>query len=126
MTSSHLNMQKKLKSQYQKYTHVEHVLKLPDTYVGSIEAHEDNIYVFNSSIDNNENTDSIQKKKITYIPALYKIVDEIIVNAIDQYTRLQTITKKTKKYVTKIEINVSEETGIIEIINNSEENVTIK
>jgi len=124
-------MQKKLKSQYQKYTHVEHVLKLPDTYVGSIENHEDNIYVFNSSINKNvphsggddadTYNDNIQKQKITYIPALYKIVDEIIVNAIDQYTRLQTTSsKKLQKYVTKIEINVDEESGIIEVINNGE------
>ena len=33
------------------------------------------------------------KKKITYIPALYRLFDEGLVNAIDQVVRLQVMNK---------------------------------
>lgn len=62
---------------YQKKTQLEHILLRPDTYVGSIEAEEQEMWIF----DNEESI--IKKKKIKYVPGLYKIVDEILVNAAD-------------------------------------------
>lgn len=62
---------------YQKKTQLEHILLRPDTYIGSIEAEEQEMWVFDSE------EDMIKKKKIRYVPGLYKIVDEILVNAAD-------------------------------------------
>ena len=63
---------------YQKYTQLEHVLARPDTYVGSIEKEWNTLWVLN------ENKDKMVQKPIEYVPGLYKIFDEILVNAIDQ------------------------------------------
>lgn len=62
---------------YQKLTQIEHILKRPDTYVGTIEETTEDKWIWNNERKRLEN------KKITYVPALYKIFDEILVNAID-------------------------------------------
>merc|ERR1719440_2056817 len=66
---------------YQKKTPVEHILLRPDTYVGSVEWQEDNMWVWN------EKTKEMDFKSINYVPALYKIFDEILVNAADNLQR---------------------------------------
>lgn len=62
---------------YKKKTQLEHILLRPDTYIGSTEAEEQELWVFDSE------DDQIKRKKIKYVPGLYKIVDEILVNAAD-------------------------------------------
>ena len=57
-------------SKYQKLTDKEHILKKPDTYIGSIEQSENEIYIFD------EPSNKIMEKNISYIPALYKLFDE--------------------------------------------------
>ena len=124
---------------YQKMDPVEHVLKLPDTYVGSIERHTEmiNVVVEENGVDINGNEikiPKIKKKQITFVPALYKIYDEIIANAEDQDTRLKmdlknynlkNKKKKNKKplnveLVTTIKINVDKEQGMISILNDGD------
>ncbi|CAO3697543.1 unnamed protein product [Rhizopus stolonifer] len=89
---------------YQKKTQLEHILLRPDTYVGSIEAEEQEVWIF----DSEENI--IKKKKISYVPGLYKIVDEILVNAADNKIRDPSMS-----YI-KVEINRAE--NFISIENN--------
>jgi len=66
---------------YQKKTQLEHILLRPDTYVGSMEMQNQELWVF----------DSVQSRmvhrKINFVPALYKIFDEILVNAADNLMR---------------------------------------
>jgi DNA topoisomerase-2 len=57
------------------------------------------------------NEDRFYLEKIKFAPAWYKIVDEIIVNAIDQYVNYP-------KKVTRIEIKFIKETGVISVLNN--------
>jgi DNA topoisomerase-2 len=64
---------------YQKKSQLEHILLRPDTYVGSIEKQTQQVWV-------QEGT-GVTFKQVTYTPALYKIFDEIIVNAIDNKVR---------------------------------------
>jgi DNA topoisomerase-2 len=66
---------------YKKHTPREHVLELPDTYVGSIETTDVSRWVYN------EETNKIQWRKIQFNPGFYKIFDEIIVNARDAFIR---------------------------------------
>ena len=66
-----------------KYTHLEHVLKVPDTYVGSIESTQEEHYVLN------DDGTKMVKKSINYTPGEYKIFDEILVNALDHYVRIK-------------------------------------
>jgi len=67
-------------NKYQKLTQLEHILQLPDTYIGSIEKTTEEQYILISD-------DKIEKKEITYVPGLFKIFDEILVNAIDHHVR---------------------------------------
>jgi len=66
---------------YQKKTQVEHILLRPDTYVGSIEKQDDNLWVWN------KDKEEMEYRSISYVPALYKIFDEILVNAADNLQR---------------------------------------
>ena len=71
---------------YQKKTQLEHILLRPDSYVGSIKNEENMMWVFDST------TTKMVEKKITYNPALYKIFDEILVNASDNKIRDSKMT----------------------------------
>lgn len=65
---------------YKKKSQHEHILSLPDTYIGSVETiNQIDMFV----VQNNE----IVKKPIDFNPGLYKIYDEIIVNSCDQTVR---------------------------------------
>ncbi|KAJ7542297.1 hypothetical protein O6H91_10G100200 [Diphasiastrum complanatum] len=79
--------QKTIEETYQKKTPLEHVLLRPDTYVGSVEKHTQNLWVY-------ENGHLVQRP-VTYVPGLYKIFDEILVNAADNKQRdpsMDTVT----------------------------------
>ena len=63
----------------------------------------------------------MEKKEITYVPGLYKIYDEIIVNAIDQTTRLKMELNAGHidiKPVKTIRISIDKNSGYIEITND--------
>jgi len=111
-----------ISQKYQKFTHVEHVLKKPDTYIGSVENEETEMYIH----EEQENGPGVFiKKTVNYIPGLYKCFDEILVNALDQYTRLKeeckTKTgKKKPKPVSIIRISVNKEDNSIEVWNDGE------
>ena len=76
-------MQKKsepsIEEQYKKLTQYEHILSRPDTYVGSLEFQKERLWVFNSK----EN--KLEFREVSYVPGLFKIFDEILVNAADNY-----------------------------------------
>jgi DNA topoisomerase-2 len=74
-----------ISSMYKKMSQRDHVLNLPDTYIGSIEESEVESWVYDKT------EGKMVKKTIRMIPGLYKIFDEILVNAIDQYERLSKI-----------------------------------
>ena len=103
----------------------EHVYKRPDTYVGSVEHNTSIVPIFVNKTGENTK-DQIRPSKIEYVPALYKIFDEVLVNAIDQHTRLfdEWVNAKTKakrakiNTVTKIDVNIDKGAGTIEVINN--------
>ena len=73
----------KMADQYKKHTHREHILELPDTYVGSTETHEEVRWVYDSS------TGKMAHRKVAFNPGFYKIFDEILVNARDALVRSQ-------------------------------------
>lgn len=64
---------------YKKYTHLEHILARPDTYVGSLIPDVSKQWIF-------ENADEPRAtlKQVTHVGGLFKIFDEILVNAVDQ------------------------------------------
>ena len=90
---------------WEKLSHLEHVLKRPDSYVGSVKPDTEPSWI----LDTNENF--FVKKNLTYPPALLKIFDEILVNALDQHAVYP-------KDTTKIDVNVDIESGSISVVNN--------
>jgi DNA topoisomerase-2 len=99
---------------YQKMSDKEHILKKPDTYIGSIDMTQTETYVYNAE------TSSIVQREITYIPGLYKLFDEGAVNSRDHYVRqAQAIAdgKPNALPVTYIDFDISDD-GVISITND--------
>ena len=95
---------KTIEELYKKKTHHEHILSLPDSYLGSVEPESQIMKIYNNEID------GIVKKEIVYVPGLYKIVDEILVNARDH-----SINDKTCK---RIDVIIDKENNRITVKNN--------
>jgi len=89
---------------YQKKTPLEHVLLRPDTYIGSIEFHTQQMWVFDTE------QQRIVNREITFVPGLYKIFDEILVNAADN--------KQRDKKMDTIKIEINPEKNLISVYNN--------
>ena len=87
----------------QKLTHIEHVLKRPDSYVGPVELGTEPYWILNG--------DKFSKKNLKYSPALLKIFDEILVNAIDR-------NSLHPKQVSSISIAIDKDMGSVTIENN--------
>ena len=105
-----------LSKKYQKKSDKEHVLDNPDTYIGSIEHICSNVHIYD------EETKKIIEKQITYIPGLYKLFDEGIVNCRDHAIRMEQLMASSSNDdnnypVTKIDISIDDE-GIITLTND--------
>ena len=87
----------------QKLTHIEHVLKRPDSYVGPVELGTEPYWILDGG--------KFSKKNLKYSPALLKIFDEILVNAIDR-------NSLHPKQVSSISVAIDKETGSVTIENN--------
>lgn len=86
---------------YKKKDVHQHVLSEPDMWMGSTHIDKKEMWVYD---------DGMSKREIEYIPGLYKIYDEILVNARDQ-----TIRDNTCK---TIKVNINKETGEISVWND--------
>ena len=107
-----------LASKYQQKTDKQHILDAPDTYIGSIEQVESDMYILSDSEP--EPTKRIISKNIRYIPGLYKLFDEGIVNCRDHVVRMQqALLNKTENIlpVTYIDVDIRED-GTIVMIND--------
>ncbi|KPM01383.1 DNA topoisomerase 2-alpha-like protein, partial [Sarcoptes scabiei] len=88
---------------YQKKSQLEHILLRPDTYIGSVERETKSMWVYN-------NEKGMVCRDVSFVPGLYKIFDEILVNAADNKIR------DPKMNVIKVDIN--SEQNEISIYNN--------
>lgn len=104
-------MSSKLAQQYQQKTDKQHILDNPDTYIGSVEKVDAQMWVFDETIQ------QIVLKDIEYVPGLYKLFDEGIVNARDHVVRMIASTAENKKVVSCIETTIDAD-GTITIIND--------
>lgn len=78
-------MPKTLEQKYKQLTDIEHVLQAPGMYIGSIDPVTQEMWIMEDK--------TIIKREITFTPGLYKIFDEILVNALDHYTRTKSVSK---------------------------------
>ena len=89
---------------YQKKTQLEHILLRPDTYVGSCERADEKAWVYDAA------SKSLVYKQVSFVPGLYKIFDEILVNATDNKVR----DPKMKE----LRVDIDVENGVIRVFND--------
>jgi DNA topoisomerase II len=99
--------QKTISEKYQMLSHIDHIKKLPDSYIGSTVPVESERHVYD------EETKRMILKTVQFVPGLYKIFDEIIVNAEDEASR----AFDTDNPVSKISISIDKTLGEINITN---------
>ncbi|XP_027343059.1 DNA topoisomerase 2 [Abrus precatorius] len=95
---------KTIEEMYQKKTQLEHILLRPDTYVGSIEKHTQTLWVYEN--------DEMVHRPITYVPGLYKIFDEILVNAADN--------KQRDPSMDSLKVLIDAEQNTVSVFNNGD------
>ncbi|XP_075378864.1 DNA topoisomerase 2-alpha [Mycteria americana] len=88
---------------YQKKTQLEHILLRPDTYIGSVELVTQQMWVFDEDV-------GLNCRDVTFVPGLYKIFDEILVNAADN--------KQRDKSMSCIKVAIDVENNTISVWNN--------
>lgn len=98
-------------SNVEKLDHRTHIYTLPDTYIGSVDKTSDEGWVYS------EDDTKIKKKLVNYVPGEYKLFDEIVVNAYDQYTRTRCDTECLFP-VKNIWISIDKDTGEIMVKND--------
>jgi DNA topoisomerase-2 len=101
---------------YRKLSHREHVLARPGMYLGSVEEQTCPAWVMA------DGGVRMCLRDCRYVPALYKIFDEILVNAIDHSTRLRRLraTDASVVPVKRISVSLERATGVIEVSNDGD------
>jgi DNA topoisomerase-2 len=98
----------------QQKTDKQHILDNPDTYIGSVETVDANMWIMS------ENSENIIEKNISYIPGLFKLFDEGIINCRDHVVRMQSKVEQNVPNslpVTYIDIAIQDD-GTIVMIND--------
>ncbi|BAT22018.1 putative DNA gyrase/DNA topoisomerase IV subunit A [Yellowstone lake mimivirus] len=104
-----------LSTKYQQKTDKQHILDNPDTYIGSVEKIDANVWILN------EDNTKIVEKNITYIPGLFKLFDEGIVNCRDHVIRMQQAFNSNIENtlpVSYIDVTIVEADGTIIMTND--------
>lgn len=95
---------KTIEEMYQKKSQLEHILLRPDTYIGSIEKHTQTLWVYEN--------DEMVHRSVSYVPGLYKIFDEILVNAADN--------KQRDPSMDSVKVVIDVEQNCISVYNNGD------
>jgi DNA topoisomerase-2 len=74
---------------YKRHTHREHILELPDTYIGSTDTHTELRWIWDAAAS------KMVFRQIAFNPGFYKLFDEILVNARDALVRSVTEAGRT-------------------------------
>ena len=103
-----------LADKYQQKTDKQHILDNPDTYIGSVEKVDSEVWLLN------EDSSKIIEKNISYIPGLFKLFDEGIVNCRDHVVRMAQAVANGQQNalpVTNIDISIDPD-GTITMTND--------
>ncbi len=91
-------------NRYKKLDQIEHILLRPETYIGSVESEKKELWVFDTD------SQMLVQREIRFVPGLYKIFDEILVNAADNKIR--------DKEMNRIDVTIDAATCEISVKNN--------
>jgi len=95
---------KSIEELYQKKTQLEHILLRPDSYVGSVNKVSQVMWVLDSG------SSRIVQRPVTFVPGLYKIFDEILVNAADN--------KQRNSSMNSLQVTIDVVANTISVFNN--------
>ncbi|CAA7271414.1 unnamed protein product [Cyclocybe aegerita] len=99
------NKKKKSASEtYTKLSQLEHILKRPDSYIGSVETITQAIWTYDAEMKRMVHRD------VKYVPGFFKIVDEILVNAADN--------KINDPSMDTLKVTIDVENSTISVYNN--------
>lgn len=76
-----MTRQKKIEEKYQEMSETAHILARSGMYVGSTQLEESEQFVYN------KDTGKMERKIVSFVPAMLKVVDEIISNSCDEFRR---------------------------------------
>lgn len=99
-------MKKTIEETYKQMSEVEHILARPGMYVGSTKEEQKSQFIY----DYNEAV--MKMKDVTIIPAIIKLIDEIISNSTDEYRR------STNLGLTKITVKFSKDNKVVSVSDN--------
>lgn len=97
---------KTIEQKYTELSEVQHILIRPSMWVGSTKMEEKDMFIYNANIG------KFEMKVVTYIPAMLKVVDEVISNSCDEYRR------KDNMGLTELRVSINKETGEIIVRDN--------
>ncbi len=105
-----------LGEKYKKENLQNHIYNTPDTYVGGCDLISELLPLYDPD------STKIGFSDTEFIPAIYNIFNEILVNSKDQVTRLQGLHVKDKSVnlVTEIKVEINKEKGEVSIYNNGD------
>jgi DNA topoisomerase-2 len=103
-----------LAEKYQQKTEIQHILDRPNVCIGSIHSVTEDMWIFDHS------TQKIILQPIEYVPALYKLFDEGIVNCCDHVARMSASNQPDKKQVTYIDVEIDPTDGTITMTNDGD------
>lgn len=108
--------QSQIEEKYVKLDQREHVLQRSGMYIGSIEEDKYDTWVFDAA------ESKMVKREVKYIPGLFKIFDEILVNAIDHSKRLKVAKEKdaSVQLMKTIKVSINKDNGVIEVSNDGD------
>ncbi|TFK47941.1 type II DNA topoisomerase [Heliocybe sulcata] len=89
---------------YTKLSQLEHILKRPDSYIGSVETITQVMWTYDSD------TNRMVHREVKYVPGFFKIVDEILVNAADNKINDPTMSM--------LKVDIDPDEGTISVYNN--------
>ena len=103
-----MTKQKTIEERFKLLTPIEHVLKRPGRYLGSVKPHTADCWI----VDPNSSPEKMIKESITWNPGLLKMFDEIISNAVDHSKRPQG------KHLDTIKVDIDRATGEMSVTDN--------
>jgi DNA topoisomerase-2 len=110
-TSSQGARPKSIEETYQKLSQLEHVLLRPDTYIGSTQRTTEKLWVLaDAEVADGATVRRMLFRDVSYVPGLYKIFDEVLVNAADH--------KQRDPSLNEIRVDVDAENTRITVFNN--------
>ena len=83
---------------------MEHILLRPDTYIGSIESEVDSRWLVDP------HSGSLELRRCSFVPGLFKVFDEILVNAADN--------KQRDASMSLLKVDICQSSGSIAVYNN--------